>query len=266
MDDFFTLSKLFWGLAVPSNFLILLAVLGIAFALTGSRRLGLGCMILAVAGQIVTGFSPFPNHLVSPLEERFPPFVPDDRPVDGVILLGGAEVPEIALTRNIPAVNDAGERIIALAALARQYPNAVLVFTGAPGAYGETGALEARGMREALADVGVDLNRVQFETKSRNTAENALFTKAMAKPAPGSRWLLVTSAFHMPRAIGCFRQVGFPVVAYPVDYRTVGPDALGGMFTRASQGQDLTDLGAKEWVGLVAYYLTGKTDALFPAP
>ncbi|MEP9377612.1 YdcF family protein [Aquabacter sp. CN5-332] len=266
MDDFFTLSKMFWGLAVPSNFLIFMAVLGIAFTLTGTRRLGLACIIFAVAGQIVTGLSPFPNYLVSPLEERFPPFVPDGRPVDGIILLGGAEVPDVALARGVPALNDAGERLIAFAALAREYPDATLVFTGAPGGFGETGSLEILGMREGLVDVGIDLKRMHFETKSRNTAENAIFTKAMVNPAPGSRWLLVTSAFHMPRAIGSFREAGFPVIANPVDYRTLGPNALGGMFSRASQGQDLTDIGAKEWVGLLAYYLAGRTNALFPAP
>lgn len=266
MDDFFTLSRIFWGLAVPSNFLIFLAVLGLAFVAAGTRRLGIACVVLAVAGQIAAGLTPLPNHIVSPLEERFPPFVPDGRPVDGIILLGGAEVDDVALSRHMPAVNDAGERVIVFAALARQYPEASLVFTGAAQAFGESGATEVAAVGSALRDVGVDLQRVRFETHARNTAENASFTKAMVKPAPGSRWLLVTSAFHMPRAMGCFRAVDFPVVATPVDYRTIGPDALNGGFARASQGQDLTDVGAKEWVGLLVYYLTGRTNALFPAP
>ncbi len=266
MDDFFTLSKLFWGLAVPSNFLVFVAVLGLGFVFTGARRLGMICITLAVAGQIIAGLSPFPNYLISPLEERFPQYVADGKPVDGIILLGGAEVPDIALARNVPSVNDAGERVIVFAALSRQYPEAQLVFTGASGVLGETGALEADAVREALFDVGVDMKRMRFESRSRNTAENAAFTKAMINPAPGSRWLLVTSAFHIPRAMGSFREVGFPVIAVPVDYRTVGSDALGGVNARASQGQDMTDIASKEWVGLVVYYLTGKTNALFPAP
>lgn len=266
MDDFFTLSRIFWALAAPSNLLIFIAVLGLAFMATGSRRLGLGCIVLAVAGQVLTGLTPLPNHIASPLEERFPPFRPDDRPVDGIILLGGAEVNAVALSRRMPAVNDAGERVIVFASLARRYPEAQLVFTGAVQAFGESGATEVAAVSAALADVGVDLKRVQFETRARNTAENARFTKALVNPAPGSRWLLVTSAFHMPRAMGCFRAADFSVIATPVDYRTVGPEALNGAFSRAAEGQDLTDVAMKEWVGLLVYYLTGRTNALFPAP
>ncbi|MBA4788522.1 MAG: YdcF family protein [Pseudomonadota bacterium] len=266
MDDFFTLSRIFWALAAPSNLLIFIALLGLAFVATGSRRLGMGCIVVAVLGQVLTGLSPLPNHIVSPLEERFPPFRPDDRPVDGIILLGGAEVDAVAISRRMPAVNDAGERVIVFAALARRYPEAKLVFTGAAQAFGESGATEIASVSSALVDVGVDIKRVRFETRARNTAENASFTKALVNPAPGSRWLLVTSAFHMPRAMGCFRAADFPVVANPVDYRTIGPQALNGSFSRAAEGQDLTDVGMKEWVGLLVYYLTGRTDALFPAP
>ncbi|MEW6258243.1 MAG: YdcF family protein [Pseudomonadota bacterium] len=266
MDEFFTLSRIFWVLAVPSNLLIFIAILGLAFVAVGVRRVGWVCVALAVLGQVTTGLSPFPNHLMSPLEERFPAFRDDGRPVDGIILLGGAEVDAVAVSRNLPAVNDAGERVIVFAALARKYPNAALVFAGAGEAFGESSTVEVAAVGSALADVGVDLTRVRFETRSRNTAENAAFTKAMMKPAEGSRWLLVTSAFHMPRAMGCFRAVDFPVVAAPVDYRTIGPGMLNGGFTRAAQGQDLTDIASKEWVGLLVYYLTGRTNALFPAP
>jgi len=266
MDGFFLLSKVFWTLAAPSNSLIFVALIGLVLLVVGMGRLGGGLIGLAVLGQLVTGFSPLANHIISPLEERFPPFVNDTRPVDGIILLGGAEVPDVALSRSIPAVNDAGERVIAFSALARTYPEAKLVFTGATGALTQTMAVEAQAVRYALEEVGIDPERVIFEARSRNTAENAIFTRAMVKPSPGSRWLLVTSAYHMPRAIGCFRAAGFPVIAYPVDYRTIGPEGLNEPFTRAAQGQDLTDAGIKEWIGLVAYYLSGRTGSLFPAP
>ena len=265
MDGFFLLSKVFWLLAAPSNALIFVAMIGLALLAVGVGRLGAGLISVAVIGQMVFGFSPLANYIVSPLEERFPPFVNDGRPVDGIILLGGAEVPDVALSRSIPALNDAGERIIAFSALARTYPEAKLVFTGATGALSET-AVEAQAVRYALEDVGIDPARVTFEARSRNTAENARFTRAMVQPEPGSRWLLVTSAFHMPRAIGCFRAAGFPVIAYPVDYRTIGQGGLNEPFTRAAQGQDLADLGTKEWIGLLAYYASGRIGNLFPSP
>ncbi|TCT02437.1 YdcF family protein [Aquabacter spiritensis] len=266
MDLFYTLSKVLWTLAVPSNFVLFVGVLGLVIVFLGSRRSGLVLIALAVAGQLVMGFSPLSQHLLSPLEERFPPFIPGAERIDGIILLGGAEVPDIALTRGIPAVNDAAERVIVFAALARAYPEAALVFSGTSGVLDGGGPLESAAIREALVDVGIDMARVRFETRARNTAENAAFTRDLVKPNEGARWLLVTSAFHIPRAVGCFRAVGFPVIAAPVDYRTIDPAALNIVYSRAASGMDMTDLAAKEWVGLLAYYMTGKIGDLFPAP
>ena len=266
MDEFFTLARIFWTLAVPSNFLLFLTVLGLALVATGTRRIGYVVVLTGALGQVVAGLSPFAVYITLPLEERFPPYVPDGQPVDGIILLGGAEAPAVALSRRVPSVNDAAERIIVFAALARQYPQAQLVFTGTAGAFGDGDPMSTLPARMLLQDVGVDIARVRFESRARNTAENALYTRRMVDPAPGSRWLLVTSAFHMPRAVGSFRAVDFPVTAVPVDYRTVGPEAALGVFSRVAAGEDLTDLSTKEWVGLLVYYLTGRTNALFPAP
>ncbi|MFG1428269.1 YdcF family protein [Roseixanthobacter glucoisosaccharinicivorans] len=266
MDDFYTLSKILGILAAPSNVLVLLAVFGVILLLTGLRRTPSLILAFAVLGMFLTGFSPLANYLVSPLEERFPPYVSDGKPVDGIIMLGGAEVPDVALARGITAVNDAAERIIVFAALARQYPQARLVVAAGSTAAGDMVAPEAEAERKALQDVGVDLSRVVFEQRSRNTIENAAFSKALVNPQPGQKWLLVTSAFHMPRAIACFRAVDFPVTAYPVDYRTVRTDVLDTPFTRVAQGQDLMDIATREWVGLAAYYFAGKTKVLFPAP
>lgn len=267
MDSFFTLSKTLWFVAAPSNALVLLLVLALVLLLAGARRVAQALLLVATVGLLVFGFSPVANHIMSPLEERFPPFHEDGRPVTGVILLGGAELPDIGLARGQPAFSEAGERVIAFADLSRRYPQARLAFIGGSGAlFADGKGKEAAMMRQSLNVLGIAPERVEFEELSRNTAENAAFAKALLKPKPGERWLLVTSAFHMPRAMGCFRAVDFPVEAYPVDYRTIGPDALNDTFSRAASGLDFTDVGVKEWVGLVAYYLSGKTRTLFPAP
>jgi uncharacterized SAM-binding protein YcdF (DUF218 family) len=104
------------------------------------------------------------------------------------------------------------------------------------------------------------------EGTSRDTWENAVNTRALVTPAPGERWLLVTSAWHMPRAIGCFRQVGFPVTAYPVDFRTRGPADLLRLHGTLVGGFEQFELAIKEWVGLVAYRLSGRIDAMLPSP
>ena len=120
-------------------------------------------------------------------------------------------------------------------------------------------------MREFEA-LGIPHDRISAEEQSRNTIENAVFSRLIANPQPGERWILVTSAFHMPRAIAVFRAAGFPIEAYPVDYRTRGPIDAVRPFDVMSIGLRRTDTALHEWLGLLGYRLTGKTSELFPAP
>lgn len=266
MDLFFPLSKLLWLPAAPSNFLVLLGALGAILLILKARRLALACLCVCALGLLVLGFSPAASYVISPLEERFPIFHDDGRPVTGIIQLGGSEKPFVANGRGQVALNEAGERLVAFGDLARRYPEARLVFSGGSGLLLPGDAREAEMVRMSLKSIGVDEKRVTLEGNSRNTEENARFTRALINPQPGERWLLVTSASHMPRAIGCFRKAGIPVTAYPVDFQTAGPDELNVWNARAAIGLDMLDTAAREWVGLVVYHLTGKTSALFPAP
>lgn len=266
MPSFFTASKVLWFIACPSNLAVLLALL--ALLLFRWRRLSftlLGVAVLVLAGL---GLSPAANALIAPLEDRFPLFRDDGRPIDGIIVLGGSEVTDVGLARGVPAFDDAGERMMAFADLARRYPHARLAFAGGSSALlREGGGAESRLVRQSLPVLGIDPARVTFEDRSRNTQENAQFAKALLNPQPGARWLLVTSAWHMPRAVGCFRAAGFPVEAYPVDFRSPGPHGDGMLIrNRASENLSTADTAVREWVGLVTYYLTGKIPSLFPAP
>ena len=123
---------------------------------------------------------------------------------------------------------------------------------------------DAAGM--VLRDLGIGSDRLLLERKARNTAENAMLAKQLADPKPGERWLLVTSAWHMPRAMGLFRKAGFDVEAWPVDYRTAGPGDAWILFSSPVEGLRRLDFVVKEWVGLLVNRLTGRSDDLFPAP
>jgi uncharacterized SAM-binding protein YcdF (DUF218 family) len=114
--------------------------------------------------------------------------------------------------------------------------------------------------------LGIDRSRLIIERNSRNTLENAEFSKAIANPKRGERWLLVTSAFHMPRAVGLFRKAGFPVEPYPVDWRTGDKSDLASFAMAATDGLLKTDIAVREWIGLIAYRLNGKTEDLLPGP
>jgi uncharacterized SAM-binding protein YcdF (DUF218 family) len=203
--------------------------------------------------------------VLRPLEERFPrPAALPDR-VAGVIVLGGSVDPELAAIRDEASTNERAERLHALLRLARLYPEARLVFTGGSALLAGATASEADVARRYIAEAGLDPARVLFETRSRNTRENALYSKELANPSPGETWLLVTSAAHMPRSVGIFRGVGWPVTAWPVDYQTSGKLELSLYLNASDRLLDL-DIAAHEWLGLVYCRLRGWTDALLPAP
>jgi uncharacterized SAM-binding protein YcdF (DUF218 family) len=119
---------------------------------------------------------------------------------------------------------------------------------------------------QILKDLGIGGDRLILERRSHNTWQNAVYTKALVNPKPAERWLLVTSAGHMPRAMGAFRQAGFAVEPWPVDYRTADAWDLVRPFEAPSEGLKRLDQVTREWVGLLAYWLTGRSDALFPGP
>jgi uncharacterized SAM-binding protein YcdF (DUF218 family) len=264
---FFYLSKILWFFAVPSNLLAALMAAAFTAILLGRRRLGLWTGIGATFLVLVIGLGPVGLWLLLPLEERFPIDRDVAQPVAGIVVLGGALSSALTAARDQLVTGEAGERIIALADLARRYPRAKLAFSG-----GSDLLVSAQGLAEAdlvaqHTDVlGIAPGRLILESQSRTTWENAVETRRIVTPQPGETWLLVTSAWHMPRAIGAFRQAGFPVTAYPVDFLTRGPDDILTTHTTITAGLARMDLASKEWVGLLFYWLSGRSDALLPGP
>jgi len=263
---FFYLSKIVWFFFQPSSLLVAIALAGAVLLYTRWWRLGRPAVLGAVILLGLAGLSPLGQALILPLEERFPPVAEGNPPPDGIIVLGGAFDTLVSPARGAVALNEAAERLTGLVSLARRYPQARIVFSGGSDRVFYSGVSEADIARDMLAEAGIEPGRLILEDQSRNTFQNALMTKAVLLPKASERWLLVTSAYHMPRAMGCFRRVGFPVTAYPVDYRTRGLADLLRPFDKVSEGLRRVDLATREWVGLIVYRLTGRTDALFPAP
>jgi uncharacterized SAM-binding protein YcdF (DUF218 family) len=264
---FFLLSKVLGVLVVPSNLVVEIGLVGIVLLLTRFRRLASWLVVTSVVLTALAGLSPLGNILILPLEDRFPPWDPSRGAPDGIVVLGGSIIPGVAAARgDDSSLNDTAERITAAVELARKYPDARIIFSGGNASFSANLQAEAAVAFRLLVALGVAPDRITAEDQSRNTIENAVFSRLIAQPQPGQRWLLVTSAFHMPRAMGVFRAAGFPVEAYPVDYRTHGPsDAMRG-FPSVAFGLAQVDYAMHEWAGLLAYRLTGKTDELFPAP
>jgi uncharacterized SAM-binding protein YcdF (DUF218 family) len=263
---FFYLSKILGFFALPSNLLIVLGLMGVALAVLRGGRAGGKLIVASLILLAIFGFSPLANALMLPLEQRFPPWDASRGAPAGIIVLGGAFDTIVSATRDDIPLTDAAERMTASAALARQYPQARLIFTGGTGTLVYDGPTEGELARRFYASLGIPADRITIEEESRDTAENAVLTKPLANPKPGERWLLVTSAYHMPRAIGAFRRVGFAVEAYPVDYRTRGIEDLARPFPSLGEGLRRGDTAMREWIGLLMYRLADRTSELFPSP
>ena len=251
---------------LPINLLVELGIISVV--LMATRYAGLGRKLAATTLILLAlaAFSPLGNLLLYPLESRFPPWDPSRGAPDGIIVLGGSVDTDLSAAHHTPVVPHAADRLFASAELARRYPNARIVFTGGTANLVATDAREADYSAPILENLGIPKDRLILERNSRNTWENAIFTKQLVRPKPGERWLLVTSAFHMPRSMGIFRTAGFDVEAYPVDWRMGARDDLFSFTNIGADGLGRTDVAVREWIGLVAYRLMGRTGELLPGP
>lgn len=167
------------------------------------------------------------NRLAAILENSFERAdLGEARGIAGVIALGGG-----------------ADRIREAGRLARQYPHLRVLVSGS----GE----KAYVLR--VLGPGIDPQRVLVESRSRNTHENAVFSAAAVRPKPEERWLLVTSAAHMPRAVGAFRKTALSVEPWPI-------------YDRKAHDARAYSVARHEWLGLLAYWLLGRTSALLPSP
>lgn len=263
---YYYISKIGWFFLQPSTLLAALALLGAVLCFSRLARVGRLLALLACAGLLLGGLSPLGHILMFPLEDRFARPAADAPPPDGIIVLGGSLDTAVSNARGTAELNEAAERLTAAAELARRYPEARLVFSGGIGMELAAGETESSSARRLFAALGIDLGRVTFENRSRNTWQNARLSKDLVQPEPGEVWWLVTSAFHMPRAMGCFEAVGFPVRAYPVDFRTRGATDYWRPFPSVSAGLRRVDIASREWLALLVYRMTGRIPELLPEP
>jgi uncharacterized SAM-binding protein YcdF (DUF218 family) len=264
-DTFFFLSKLAWWFIEPSNAVVF--AIGAAIVLLFAGRIRAGRNILLAIAVFVGALSllPIPDLVVGTLEQRFPRPDPLPEKVDGIILLGGAQIPLMTREYGTPALNGAANTVTTFLWLARRYPDAKLIFTGGSGDPMDQSLTEAETLRLFLVQQGFDAGRVLYEERSRNTYENATLSKPLANPKPGDTWILVTQALHVPRSVGAFRKVGWEVTPYPEVYR-YGHHTHFGPPANIREALAVFSAGVREWIGLLAYWATGRSETLFPDP
>jgi uncharacterized SAM-binding protein YcdF (DUF218 family) len=222
-------------------------------------RAGRRLVGLALAVLVLMAWKPLPEAVIRQLESYYPEMAPNAKleGYAGVVVLGGAtESGRTQMAHLQPMLNDAAERMTGTVAVLRSNPHLRVLFTGGEGSLMGIGQTEAERAKMFFDSLGVKDAQVQYESASRNTYENAVLTAKLPGVDPTQRWLLVTSAWHMPRSMATFQKAGWNVTAYPVDFRTGdGSDWLE--FSMAGGAVDW-QLALHELVGLLAYKLTGR--------
>jgi len=261
---YFVLSKTVGALLTPTTFIMTLGLLGFILICFRFSSLGRKLIVAAVLLLLVAGLSPMGLWLLRPLENRFPALPIAGQSPAGIIVLGGSIDPELSAARGFAVFPSAADRLIAAAELARRYPTIPVIFTGGSAALLRGDAREADYAAALFQRLGLPADRVLLERSSRNTIENAAFTKAIVSPKPTDRWILVTSAAHMPRSVGLFRRVGFDVEPYPVDWLTPGLSRWF-WFDTPLEGLRRTDIAVREWIGLLADWRMGRSTEFLPS-
>lgn len=253
---FFLASKALSVIEQPLNIVALLLLVTVVFWRRRprvARRTGMAGVLLFFA----IGFTAAPRAVLRVLEETYPQTAVPLESLAGAIVLGGAEDSGIKATeRGQVLLNGAGERLTMGTKLLREYPHYVVVHTGFSGRWDSRGMTESEIARMFFNEQGADLSRIVFEDRARDTYENALFTRSLGGVDPSRRWLLVTSALHMPRSMAVFEKLGWKVEAMPVDYRT--GRTLKLVDYSISGGAQDWQAAIHEIVGFVAYWMIGR--------
>ena len=261
----FVLSKIFLFFLNPGMWLAALLLLGTGLLWTRWRRMGRMILSLCAVLIAIVAVLPVGWMMLSPLEDRFPVIRKLEVKIDGIIVLGGAVQQFVTHYRGQPSLTGGAERLTEFIVMAKKHPKARLVFSGGSGNLFNQTLKETDTARLFMTQFGLDTANITFEAESRNTFENAQFTYQAMKPGSDERWVLVTSAIHMPRAMGAFRKAGWDPIAYPVDFVTFGSAQASLGFNMISGLKGL-QVGLREWAALVIYRMLGRTDKLFPAP
>lgn len=250
----------------PSS-LVLIALLLALFALFRLElRAARRWVVTAFLLFVILGLSPLADFLTAQLEDRFPRPDLAGHKVDGIILLGGSEIPSISETRRVPALNLSAKRLVETAMLARRFPEARVIASSGLSVLEPGATPGGQLLADMLEELGIAKERIEVEPRARTTWENALFVRDMLGSEIGPEWLLVTSAWHMPRSVGAFRKLGMNPTPFPVDYRTPASPRIALLSQPASAGLFRFDNVLREYPGLLYYWLAGRSNALFPRP
>ena len=260
---FFFVSKIIWIIVSPDSLLLILIIFSLVLLYLDKQKQAKILLSIVSGLLILISFFPIGEWLLYPLETRFQtnPVLPDK--VAGIVVLSGSENTVLSPQWQQVELGDATERDLMFLTLGRKYPEAKLLFTGGSGSLLEQKDKAADIAKKLFKQLNFDVTRIIFEKESRNTYENAIYSKKIVEPVKNENWILITTGWHMPRSVGIFCKAEWPVIPYPVDHQT-NKDNLFRISFNLSNNLRMLKIAIKEWLGLFAYYLSGKTTSFFP--
>ena len=259
MDLFFILSKVLWALATPDMLLLLILAIGLLSLLRGYKRTGTWLMRTALSFCFLLSTLPLGDLLLQPLERAFPA-KPEINDPKAIIILGGWEDHFAKVKAGVIRTNEGAERVLEGLRLAKLHPNAKIIFSGGRNDFRPPSDGFSKEIRQLVRDYGIAGDRILIETQSRNTVQNAKMSRSLVNSPQDGPWVLVTSAFHMYRSLGSFCAAGWrEIIPYPVDFRS--SKTLEFRRPRFAEHMNVLNVGVHEWIGLIIYRWTGRTQS-----
>ncbi|MDR1171904.1 MAG: YdcF family protein [Bacteroidales bacterium] len=247
---FFILSKTIGLLAKPLTWLVVLMLIAVSWRKPKLKRFSL----IASLVILLVFTNPFAINIALKLWEPAPVAIETLPVYDIGIVLGG-------FARYLPGsdnieLTDAGDRLWQAVSLYRQGKTGKILISGG-GA--ENTKSEAAAVRDALIAMGIPDSAILTETRSRNTHENAVFSAELVTAnQPGATCVLITSALHMKRSLGCFRKAGLNPDAFPAEHIARYDKVYWADWLRPEPSAlKYWERVMNEWIGIIVYKLQG---------
>ena len=255
----FYLSKILWLIVNPFNIFIFITLFTMFLYFINFRRLSLIIYLINFIFIALISFLPIGSYLTYIIEKEFHTNTKIPERVDGILILGGATNPLLFKEFDQISLNGSAERLVESVMIIRKFEKAKVIFSGGSGIVNRSDLGHSQVAKLFYKKMGVDINKIFFEDKSRNTHENIIYSKKIAKPKKNENWLLITSAFHMKRALLIAEKNNWKLIPYAVDFKNIKDFKLTPNLNLLSNLNSFQS-GLHEWLGLASYYLMGRTE------
>ncbi|WP_180898070.1 YdcF family protein [Martelella soudanensis] len=256
----FVVSKLFWMICQPLALAFLTMLVALVCLVFSRSDAAAAFAALAVVTLGIACFTNIGTMLMAGLENRFARPALETPPALAIVLGGGIST-DISARRGTYVFSRAADRYIEALRLARLYPQMKILVTGGDNALSGNINGEAAPAARFFADHGIAGERLIYEPRARNTAENASLTAALLEKHDlgDARCLLITSAYHMPRSVEQFRRQRMEVTPWPADYRTDGNVRFAFSHDKPMVNAAMLSTALREWAGLALSRRPAKT-------